>query len=36
MNITKEYGITERKNATLKSGQTVNITGTLTIDLISK
>lgn len=36
MNITKEYGITERKNATLKSGQTVNITGTLTVDLISK
>lgn len=36
MNITKEYGITERKNATLKSGQAINITGTLTIDLISK
>lgn len=31
-----DYGIKERKNAQLKNNQTINITGTLQILLISK
>lgn len=36
MDSSNEYGITERKNANLSEGQTINITGTLKINLIKK